>query len=113
MITESEGYQSLIEFLTEHLALFSPGPEAKPEETNIREFIETEMGNHLLKLFDQHEDIDLKLRFQIIEEADLVVADLLEVLSNRQNQAINQKQQQFLSDFIGLVKNMFDAQIHS
>ena len=112
MITESEGYHSLIEYLTEHLALFAPGPAASGDEISIKEFIETEMGTNLLTLFKQHDDIDGELRFQIIQEADLVVADLLEVLCNRQEQAITAEQQTFITDFIALLKNMFDAKVH-
>lgn len=113
MITETDGYLSLIEYLTEHLALFAPGPKATGNELSIKEFIENQMGDNLMALFAHHQEFDSDLRLQIIQEADMVVADLLEVLSNRQQQRITNEQQTFICDFVALLKNMFDAQIHA
>lgn len=51
------------------------------------------------------------MRFEVMSEADKIVADLEEVLSSVWNQKPTYKQVSVLEKYIGLVKNLFDAAV--
>ncbi len=69
------------------------------------------MASNLMAICEQNPQLDPKLRFVIMQEADAVVADLEEVLSAVWLRAPTPEQKAFLEEFIDLIKNLFDGAI--
>ena len=69
------------------------------------------MADNLMAICEQNPQLDPKLRFVIMQEADAVVADLEEVLSAVWLRAPTPEQKAFLEEFIDLIKNLFDGAI--
>ena len=80
MVVESEGYISLIEYLVESLGLFESQQQNDGEET-IEDLVSGRVASNLMAICEQNPQLDPKVRFAIMQEADAVVADLEEVLS--------------------------------
>ena len=49
----------------------------------------------------------------IIREVDEIVYDLEEILSGIINNQVTEEQLNFIVEFAGLIKNLFDTEIHS
>lgn len=64
-----------------------------------------------MAICDQNKDMPQALRFEIMREADQIVADLEEILSSKWKQKPTYAQINILEEFIGLVKNLFDASV--
>jgi len=69
------------------------------------------VASNLMAICEQNPQLDPKLRFVIMQEADAVVADLEEVLSAVWLRAPTPEQKAFLEEFIDLIKNLFDGAI--
>jgi len=110
MVVESEGYISLIEYLVESLGLFESQQQSNGEET-IEDLVSGRVASNLMAICEQNPQIDPKVRFAIMQEADAVVADLEEVLSAVWLRAPTPEQKAFLIEFIDLIKNLFDSAI--
>ncbi|SIQ02124.1 Protein of unknown function [Aeromonas sp. RU39B] len=108
MVVDSEGYQALIEYLVESLALFEQKGEESGGET-IEDMVSNQVAGNLMAICEQNPHIDAKMRFVIMQEADAVVADLEEVLSAVWQRTPTVPQREFLSEFINLIKNLFDS----
>ena len=80
MVVESEGYIALIEYLVESLGLFETQQQSSGEQT-IEDLVSGRVASNLMAICEQNPQLDPKLRFVIMQEADAVVADLEEVLS--------------------------------
>ncbi len=65
----------------------------------------------LMAVFSQNPDIEQDIRFQLMQEADSVMADLHQVLEGVWLREPTNEQINFLEDFISLVKNLFDSAI--
>lgn len=111
MVVESDGYIALIEYLVERLSLFE-GHQSGQDELTIEDLVSSRVANSLMTLCEQNPQLDAKLRFVMMQEADAVVADLEEVLSAVWLQAPTEQQHAFLNEFIDLIKNLFDSAIH-
>ncbi|MFQ2243564.1 DUF3802 family protein [Aeromonas enteropelogenes] len=110
MVVESDGYISLIEYLVERLGLFETQQQSEGGET-IEDLVSGRVASNLMAICEQHPELDPKVRFVIMQEADAVVADLEEVLSAVWLRAPTLEQQAFLEEFIDLIKNLFDSAI--
>ncbi|UUI62739.1 DUF3802 family protein [Aeromonas salmonicida] len=110
MVVESEGYIALIEYLVESLGLFEAQQQSGGEQT-IEDLVSSRVASNLMAICEQNPQLDPKLRFMIMQEADAVVADLEEVLSAVWLRAPTPDQQAFLEEFIDLIKNLFDGAI--
>lgn len=110
MVVESEGYIALIEYLVESLGLFEAQQQSSGEQT-IEDLVSSRVAGNLMAICEQNPQLDPKLRFMIMQEADAVVADLEEVLSTVWLRAPTPPQQAFLEEFIDLIKNLFDGAI--
>ncbi|MGL5286980.1 MAG: DUF3802 family protein [Aeromonas sp.] len=108
MVVDSEGYQALIEYLVESLALFEQKGEESGGET-IEDMVSNQVAGNLMAICEQNPHIDAKMRFVIMQEADAVVADLEEVLSAVWQRTPTVAQREFLNEFINLIKNLFDS----
>ena len=110
MAVESDGYIALIEYLVESLGLFESQQQGTGSQT-IEDLVSNRVADNLMAICEQNPQLDPKVRFMIMQEADAVVADLEEVLSAVWLRAPTPAQHAFLDEFIDLIKNLFDSTI--
>ena len=110
MVVESDGYIALIEYLVESLGLFESQQQGTGSQT-IEDLVSNRVADNLMAICEQNPQLDPKVRFMIMQEADAVVADLEEVLSAVWLRAPTPAQHAFLDEFISLIKNLFDSTI--
>jgi len=60
---------------------------------------------------NQHQQLTEKHRFVIIREIDAIVGDLEEVLSSVWEVSPSHEQMEFMAEFVGLMKNLFDSEL--
>lgn len=112
MVTNGEGYNQLIQYLTENLSVFETTGHAVTS-SSIGEYITDKVAESVMAVCQQHPHLDSETRFVVIRESDSVVNDLNEVLSSVWEIAPSQLQSEFLDEFIGLIKNLFDSAIYT
>ncbi|WP_440905414.1 DUF3802 family protein [Catenovulum sp. SX2] len=108
MVTESQAYIELISYFTENLDLFEEGKGETIDKT-VRDLIEEHIAQKIMAFFSQHEGLDQDTRLDVVREADAIVTDLEEFLSRRLDQKSTVQQEQFIIEFSGLIKNLFDS----
>lgn len=113
MVTDTEGYVHIIEYLTEHLSLFENLDEMPMGDDTVMEVIETELSDQIITLCNQHEQLSFNQRNMIVRDVDSIVYDLEEILSGVVNNQVTQRQCDFIKEFATLIKNLFDTEIHS
>lgn len=114
MVTDSEGYIHIIEYLTEHLSLFESHPvDIKNATVTVIMEIETQLSEQIISVCMQNELLTSNQRNTIIHEIDVIASDLAEVFSNVAHNPISQEQQAFIHEFSLLIKNLFDIEIHT
>jgi len=109
MITRSDGYVALIEYLTESLSLFEVVVTTNPNAPTVRLFIKYQMTEQLVAIFIQNPKLLPEEKLHIVAEFEAVTQDLLEILSRNLEHQIDSNQQSFIIDFVGLLKNLFDS----
>ena len=75
MVVESDGYIALIEYLVESLGLFESQQQGTGSQT-IEDLVSNRVAGNLMAICEQNPQLDPKVRFMIMQEADAVVADL-------------------------------------
>ncbi|MGB1263656.1 MAG: DUF3802 family protein [Cognaticolwellia sp.] len=113
MVTDTEGYTHIIEYLTEHLSLFENSSAVVNHKSSVLEVIEQEMSEQIISLCDQNQALTFTQRNTIIREIDAIVYDLQEILSGVINNAVTDEQVEFIKEFAILIKSLFDTEIHS
>jgi hypothetical protein len=113
MVTDTEGYSHIIEYLTAHLSLFENSSNINSSKSSVLEVIEQEMSQQVMNLCHQNEVLNFNQRNAIIREIDAVVYDLQEILSDVVNSSVTDEQLTFIKEFAILIKNLFDTEIHS
>ena len=111
MIVETDGYIELVQYLSENLNVFAAsagGDNVAP--VTVRELFETQISNQIMRVCQQHE-IDQAIRLDIVREADAILYDLEEVLASVLDRYPDLEQQQFIHEFVGLVKNLIDSEL--
>ena len=108
MVTDQQGYDDLIMYLTQNLALFEKPGEIKPGAPTIMELIEDDIAENVMLLCEQHIELSTEQRGMIVREVDGIVYDLQEVLSSVTSKQVTIEQHAFIDEFAGLVKNLFD-----
>lgn len=112
MITSSEGYIQLIYFLSDNLSIFeNVSPSSTSNQSTVGEIFSDHIANNTIAVCNQHPDLTEKQRFQIIREIDAIVHDMEEVLSSAWDRAPSCEQMNFIEEFIGLTKNLFDTEL--
>jgi hypothetical protein len=101
MITHSDGYVALIEYLTENLSLFEIEPKGCENAPTVKLFIKYQMTELLVALFIQNKDLLPQEKMHIVAEFEMVTQDLLEVFGRNLEHHIDINQQNFMSDFVG------------
>ncbi|WP_325892789.1 DUF3802 family protein [Grimontia sp. NTOU-MAR1] len=110
MVVESDGYAALIEFFMENLGQFSSQGDKVGSET-IDVLVHELVASQIMAICDQNKDMPQSLRFEVMREADQIVSDLEEILSSVWHQKPTYTQINILEEYIGLVKNLFDAAV--
>lgn len=113
MVTDTEGYVHIIEYLTEHLSLFEQSGKPATESLTVMELIEQELSEQIILVCSQNDQLSFNQRNTIIREVDAIVSDLEEILSGVINNPVDNQQETFLKEFALLIKNLFDTEIHS
>ncbi|WP_286264830.1 DUF3802 family protein [Thalassotalea atypica] len=113
MVTDTDGYIHIIEYLTAHLSLFENSDEMPMGDETVMEIIEQELSEQIITLCGQNELLSFNQRNMVIREVDSIVYDLEEILSGVVNNQVTKKQQAFITEFATLIKNLFDTEIHS
>ena len=111
MVLNRQGYDDLIMYLTQNLALFEKPGEIKSGAPTVIELIEDVIAENVIRICQQHPDLSTEQRSQIVREVDGIVYDLQEVLSSVTSHTVTVEQHAFIDEFAGLVKNLFDNAI--
>ncbi|MCC5854247.1 MAG: DUF3802 family protein [Idiomarina sp.] len=112
MIVETNGYIELVQYLSENIEVFTqPAPAAEQASQTVREMFEEQLSNSIMVVCQQH-TLDQAQRLDIVREADAILYDLEEVLASVLNTYPGQRQQAFITEFVGLVKNLIDTELN-
>jgi len=111
MIITTDGYHSLIEYLTESLPLFEPSKTDSQGGASIELFIRYQLVEQMGLIFEQNKTLNVDEKVYIVEEFDHVFNDLSEVLGRLLKHKITPKQRVFIVDYFGLLKNLCDSQL--
>ncbi len=115
MVTNTEGYIHIIEYLTQHLNLFENSSSATTNTSSetVIEVIEQELSEQIISVCGQNEALTFNQRNTIIREVDAIVYDLEEILSGVINNKVTPEQLHFIKEWSALIKNLFDTEIHN
>lgn len=113
MVTDTDSYVHIIEYLTEHLSLFEASEQSTQHTDTVMHVIEVELSEQIISVCAQNEALSFNQRNTIIREVDAIVYDLEEILSGVVNNPVTDEQLAFIKEFALLIKNIFDAEIHS
>jgi len=112
MVTDTEGYIHIIEYLTEHLSLFENSVAADKSADTVIYVIEVELSEQVISVCGQNTGLSFNQRNTIIREVDAILYDLEEMLSGIVNNPVTEAQSQFIKEFAMLIKNLFDGEIN-
>ncbi len=110
MVVDTDGYLSLIEHLTFNLSVFTTESGDTGVET-VEDVVTDMIASNIMAIFEQNPDLHSSVRFKLLKEADLVLADLAEVLAGVWVKKATNEQIVFLDEYIALVKNLFDTAV--
>ncbi|GAA5137991.1 DUF3802 family protein [Thalassotalea piscium] len=113
MVTDTEGYIHIVEYLTEHLSLFENSPSDHHSSDTVMAVIEQELSEQIMIVCNQNEELSFNQRNIIIREIDAIVYDLQEILSGVVNNKVSPSQKEFIKEFSLLIKNLFDIEVHA
>lgn len=112
MVTDTDDYIQIIEYLTEHLSLFENSILQDKNNETVISVIEVELGEQIINVCSQNEKLTFNQRNDIIREVDAVLCDLEEIFSGMIHNPVNAAQKAFICEFAGFIKNLFDNFIH-
>ncbi|WP_435247010.1 DUF3802 family protein [Vibrio sp. nBUS_14] len=110
MVVETDGYLALIEHLSFNLDVFTKGTGDTGSES-VEDIVTDMISSNIMAIFEQNPELHASVRFQLLKEADAVVADLGEVLAGVWSKKATNEQIVFLDEYIALVKNLFDTAV--
>ncbi|ANP76557.1 MULTISPECIES: DUF3802 family protein [Vibrio] len=110
MVVETDGYLALIEHLSFNLDVFTNSNGDTGNES-VEDIVTDMISTNIMAIFEQNPELHSSVRFQLLKEADAVVADLGEVLAGVWAKKATNEQIVFLDEYIALVKNLFDTAV--
>ena len=110
MVVETDGYLALIEHLSFNLDVFTNGNGDTGNES-VEDIVTDMISSNIMAIFEQNPELHSSVRFQLLKEADALVADLREVLAGVWVKKATNEQIVFLDEYIALVKNLFDTAV--
>ncbi|CAM4095409.1 MULTISPECIES: DUF3802 family protein [Shewanella] len=111
MVTDKDGYIHLIQYLTEHLGLFESSEAGGVAGDTVMELFEEQLAAQIIMVCGQNPSLTFAERNMVIREVDAIVYDLEEILAKVANHNATQEQTLFITEFSGLIKNLFDQEI--
>lgn len=111
MVTDKDGYMHLIQYLTEHLGLFETPETQENMSDTVLELFEEQLAAQIIMVCGQNPSLTFEQRNMVIREVDAIVYDLEEILAKVANHKATASQSIFISEFSGLIKNLFDQEI--
>jgi len=111
MITNTESYIQIIEYLVENLNLFEDSCSVDKKAATVMAVIEKELSDQIISVCNQNDNLTHTQRNTIIREVDAIAYDLEEVLSGVVNNPATDPQKEFIKEFSILIKNIFDNEI--
>lgn len=108
MVIDQTGYIELIQYLTDNLSIFEQKSKQQQGDT-LAELVSEQISENIMRVCLQHEHLDSHHRFEVVRETDAIVHDLEEVLSNVWESVPTEEQAEFINEFVGLLKNLFDS----
>lgn len=111
MVIDKPGYEHLIQFLTEHLALFTAEGPAAEEGKTIGVLLEEKIAEQIITLCQQHDELEMNHRSLIVREVDGIMYDFQEVLASVLDKPATEHQQELITEISLLIKNLFDTAI--
>ncbi|OCW96853.1 DUF3802 family protein [Alishewanella sp. HH-ZS] len=111
MVIDKPGYEHLIQFLTEHLSLFTATGPTAPANKTIGVLLEEKIAEQIITLCTQHTELETNHRSLIIREVDGIMYDFQEILSSVLDKPATQDQQDLINEIALLIKNLFDNAI--
>ncbi|HAW92299.1 MULTISPECIES: DUF3802 family protein [unclassified Arsukibacterium] len=111
MVTDQPGYEHLIQFLTEHLALFTEEGTVLANGKAIGVILEERIAEQIITLCTQHTELEINHRSMIIREVDGIMYDFQEVLSSVLEKKATAEQAELINEIALLIKNLFDSAI--
>ncbi|TYK65416.1 DUF3802 family protein [Colwellia echini] len=113
MVTDTDGYIHIIEYLTEHLSLFENSTAPAQSNETVMSVIEIELGEQIISVCSQNKNLTFNQRNAIIREVDAILCDLQELFSGIMDNPVNAAQHAFIIEFAALIKNLFDSVINA
>jgi hypothetical protein len=111
MVTDQPGYEHLIQFLTEHLSLFTEEGTVLVNGKTIGVILEERIAEQIITLCTQHTQLEINHRSMIIREVDGIMYDFQEVLSSVLEKKATTEQADLINEIALLIKNLFDSAI--
>ncbi|ALZ77266.1 DUF3802 family protein [Rheinheimera sp. F8] len=111
MVTDKPGYEHLIQFLTEHLALFEQQGTPTSHRKTLGVIIEEQIAEQIIQLCLQHTELETIHRSQIVREVDGIMYDFQEVLASVIEKPATAEQIELINEVSLLIKNLFDTAI--
>ncbi|UJF21026.1 DUF3802 family protein [Shewanella sp. OMA3-2] len=111
MVTDKDGYMHLIQYLTEHLGLFETFENNALASETVLELFEEQLSAQIIMVCGQNPQLSFAQRNMVIREIDAIVYDLEEILAKVADQNATPEQSIFITEFSGLIKNLFDQEI--
>jgi len=110
VVVETDGYLALIEHLSFNLDVFTNSNGDTGNES-VEDIVTDMISSNIMAIFEQNPELHSSVRFQLLKEADALVADLGEVLAGVWAKKATNEQIVFLDEYIALVKNLFDTAV--
>lgn len=110
VVVDTDGYLALIEHLALNLDVFADESGDTGLET-VEDIVTDMIASNIMALFEQNPELHASVRFTLLKEVDAVVADLSEVLAGVWAKKATVEQINFLDEYVGLVKNLFDSAV--
>jgi hypothetical protein len=110
VVVDTDGYQALVEHLAMNLDVFT-SQQGDTGKESIEDVATDMVASNIMSVFEQNPELHSSVRFQLLKEVDLVMADLEEVFANVWSQKATNEQVVFLDEYIALLKNLFDTAV--
>ncbi|WP_144208730.1 DUF3802 family protein [Shewanella donghaensis] len=111
MVTDKDGYIHLIQYLTEHLGLFEVSEATNINNQTVIELFEDQLSAQIIMVCGQNPNLSFEQRNKVIREIDAIIYDLEEILAGVAKHNATADQIVFITEFSGLIKNLFDKEI--
>lgn len=112
LITRSDGYIHLIEYFTENLHIFEDNSNSPLIDKTPSIIFEEQLCQQIITICSQNEGLTFEQRNLIIREIDSIFDDFEEVLARLKDQHATVVQENFIIEFTGLLKNLFDTEVN-